>query len=114
MIEIEVFGDTFLQHRRRERPERFALFDDRVDAILHGVGARITEDRACAQSAWSKLHASVEPTDNFPGSQTLCDCLEQFRFAAAEVLRLDTCRLDKRCNLIAAKPRSKVSMSQDA
>src|SRR5688572_20679947 len=106
MIEIEVIGDTFLQHCRCERAERLALFDDRVDAILHGVGARITQDRACTQSAWSKFHAPVEPPDNFSRSQTLCDCFKQFRFAAAIVLRLDSRRLDERRHLVTAKPGS--------
>ena len=72
MIEIEVVGGTILQHCRCERPERFALFDDRIDLILRLLAARIGQNRARSQSAWAKLHPAVKPADHFPGSQSLC------------------------------------------
>ena len=73
MIEIEVGGGTILQHCRCERPERLALFDNRVDPILRFFAARIGQDRACTQRAWSKFHPPVKPADNFACGQSLRD-----------------------------------------
>src|ERR1700754_4775519 len=113
MIEIEVGRSTFLQHCRCERPERLALLDNRIDPLLRFLAARIGQDRTRAQSAWSKLHPAVKPTDNFTCSQSLRDSFKQFRLATSEVFSLNSGGLDERCHFFTVERWSKIGMAED-
>src|SRR5262249_17479487 len=70
MIEIEVDSGTILQHCRGERPERLALFDNRVDPLLRFLAARIGQNRARTQSTWAKLHPTMKPTHKLACGQS--------------------------------------------
>src|SRR5258708_37494268 len=61
---LEILSDIFFQDRRRERPERFALFDARVEHLLHFGAARIDYDRSIAERARPEFHPPLKPTDN--------------------------------------------------
>src|SRR6266566_4110671 len=61
---LEIISDIFFQDRRREWPERFALFDPRVEHVLHFGAARIDYDRSIAERTRAELHTPLKPTDN--------------------------------------------------
>jgi len=45
----EIFSDLLFQDRGRKWPERFALFDARVQNVFHFRAARIDYDRPIAE-----------------------------------------------------------------
>ncbi len=51
---------------RRERPERLALLDHRVDPVAHLGAAGIGEDAAIAEGARPELHPAPMPRDDLP------------------------------------------------
>ena len=61
--EVEVGRRGLHKHGRRERPKWFTMLDLGVQRVLHRRIGRIGEDAACAERAWSELHASMEPAD---------------------------------------------------
>src|SRR5262249_12106265 len=61
---LEVLAGRLGQDSGRERAERLAVFDRRVDAILHSGIARIGQDRAPAERALAEFHAALEPADH--------------------------------------------------
>jgi hypothetical protein len=65
VVQREPVRDVLAQHRRRERAERLAKLDLQVQHRLHPGRARIGENRAPAQGARTKLHASLQEADHF-------------------------------------------------
>ena len=63
-VELEPVGDVLAQHRRRERPERFAELDLQVHHRLHLRRPRVAEDRPSPERARPELHAALQQPDD--------------------------------------------------
>ena len=78
-VELEPFGDVLAQHRRRERPERFAELDLEVHHRLHLRRPGIADDRAAAERARAELHPALQQADDLFGCQMPGDRFGQRR-----------------------------------
>src|SRR5579859_1394079 len=65
MSALEIFSCGFLENRRSEGPEGFAMFDAAVERFLHLSAARIGEYAAASQSTRTPFSATLVPADNF-------------------------------------------------
>lgn len=63
IVELEPLRHVLSQHGRSKGTERLAILDAKIEHLLHGRAARITQDRACPERAWPKLHAPLHPPD---------------------------------------------------
>ncbi len=70
-IQFEVVRHPLRQHRRRKRPERFAVLDPQIQAGLHIRIARIAEDRPRSQRARPKLQPARQMADDLALNQLL-------------------------------------------
>src|SRR5258706_11839447 len=73
MTLLEIIRGALFKDRRRKRAERFALLDAVVKNFFHVCTSGVDHDRAIAQRAWPKLHASLKPTYDQP----VCDVLSR-------------------------------------
>src|SRR5262249_14751214 len=62
-IDVEPVRDALAQDRRCERAKALAVLDLQVELLLHLRVARIGEDRAIAERAWTKLHPPLKPAE---------------------------------------------------
>src|SRR5246500_4691761 len=76
-IDVEPLRDVLAQDRRRKRAKALAILDLQIELLLHLRVARIGEDRAIAERARTKLHASLKPADGLAVRERVCGALEQ-------------------------------------
>src|ERR1044072_5283930 len=69
--QIEPLRSMLAQHAWRKRPKAFAKLDLEIHLRLHLRIARVSDNAARAQRAWSKLHAATKPTNHFTGRKQL-------------------------------------------
>src|SRR5215831_3387761 len=75
---VEPLVRVLLKHYRSERSKAFAKFDFHVHGRLHRRRARIAENRSRSQSAWTKFHSAVKPSDNLLLGKQLCEISRMF------------------------------------
>src|ERR1700689_3335442 len=83
---FEIFSRYFPQHRRRKWTPPFAEFDCIVNFSIHFRIARICQNRAVSESAWTKFHSSLEPTNDPSASKKIGGC-------SADIIQLSSAEL---------------------
>ena len=77
VVLLEPLAGRLGEDRRRERAERLAVLDPRVEDVLHVVPARVGDDRAVAERARAELHPPLEPADDVAVGDPLGDVREE-------------------------------------
>ena len=63
-IDLEEIADALFHAGWRERPERFAVLDFKIQHRLHLGGSGVANDGAVAQGAGAKFHPALEHAHN--------------------------------------------------
>src|SRR5882757_299364 len=113
---LKPFAAGFRQNRWREWPENLPVLDPLVQDLFHLGPPRIGHNAPVAQSAWSPLRTSLEPSKNFPLTNNCRGSLHKFRFFQLRH-RIsafgELCGFNRLPRFINRKSRSPVSVFHD-
>src|SRR5947207_12702253 len=100
-IELEPLVHALAKNGRREWPERLPELDLEVHDRLHRRRARITDNRAAAESPWAEFHPPEKKPDDFLCGDESRDLLSQRR--TRDAARLVAFRVEEFRNLLFAE-----------
>ncbi len=77
-VELKPIRNVFAENGRGKRPEALAVFDLKIERLLHVRRPGIAENRPSAQRTRAKFHSALKPTYRFLGSERLCGDFDHF------------------------------------